>query len=201
VSDDAIVVALSLSRGMMLAVEIGRTSTSAPANHVARGDDMPRQSLEPRVLSLEHRMDDLATIPGRLDRVESQVLQLRGDVTIEFSAVRREMATEFQAVRREMATEFHAVRSEMAAEFQAVRSEMAAGFESVRGEFKAVRGETATGFAAVRTEIAELRVGVEDTRREMRVLHEEVISRLKLLQDGAERSGPAERTRNKRPRN
>ncbi len=43
------------------------------------------------------------------------------------------------------------------------------------------RGEVRAEFAAVRDEI---RTGDEETRRQMRILHEEVISRIALLDEG-----------------
>ena len=42
-------------------------------------------------------MDDLAAVPGRFDRVESQVLQLRNDMTMEFSTVRDETRVSWSA--------------------------------------------------------------------------------------------------------
>jgi hypothetical protein len=63
----------------------------------------------------------------------------------------------------------------------------------VRNEFAAMRadlrGEMRDGFAAVRADLrAEMHAGDEETRRYVRVLHEDVISRIALLQESVERS-------------
>lgn len=51
------------------------------------------------------------------------------------------------------------------------------------------RVEMHSEFAAVRAELrAEIRAGDEETRRHMRVLHEDVISRIALLQESMDRS-------------
>jgi hypothetical protein len=58
----------------------------------------------------------------------------------------------------------------------------------VRGEFANVRAEAA---AMEERLLDEIRTGDEETRRQMRVLHEEVISRIALLQEGLHRDrGP-----------
>jgi hypothetical protein len=52
---------------------------------------MPRQSVEKRVGSLEQRVIRLEELPGRMDRLESQIVQLRTEMGGEFSAVRQEI--------------------------------------------------------------------------------------------------------------
>jgi len=154
---------------------------------------MPQQTLANRVLALERQMDGLSTLPERMDRLESQVLQLRDEMRAEFSAIRGETAREFGRVQTEFAsvrTEFATVRTEMAAEFKAVRSEMAT-------EFTAVRSEMAAEFRVVREEIKE---GDGETRRQMRVLHEEVLARLTLLQEAYRDPGAPSRPRRPRGR-
>jgi uncharacterized coiled-coil protein SlyX len=68
-----------------------------------------------------------------------------------------------------LASQIVQLRTEMHDEFSAVRTEM-------RDEFSAVR--------------EELRLGGEETRRYMRVLHEDVISRLATIQEGHDPSRP-----------
>jgi hypothetical protein len=63
----------------------------------------------------------------------------------------------------------------------AVKTELTSFRSEVLAQFAAVHKE----FAAVR---AEMRAGDEETRRYMRVLHEDVISRIALLQETVERS-------------
>ncbi|MGH9204020.1 MAG: hypothetical protein ACRD2A_22570, partial [Vicinamibacterales bacterium] len=49
------------------------------------------------------------------------------------------------------------------------------------------REETQRGFAAVRSELrAEIREGDEETRRYMRVLHEDLISRIRTIGEGVD---------------
>jgi hypothetical protein len=60
----------------------------------------------------------------------------------------------------------------------------------VRGEFARINDRLASvdaRFAAVRKEIRD---GDEETRRQMRVLHEEVIARLALIQEGRSSAKP-----------
>jgi hypothetical protein len=162
--DDATVVGpAAVQHGMTLALRRDEAHGARPTRRRAREDDMPQQTLAGRVDSLESRMNELGTVPGRLDRLESQILQLRA-----------EMIDGFAAAREDTATGLREVRGEMAAEFKVVRGEMAAGFA-------AVRGETAAEFKAVRHEIRE---GDEETRRYMRVLHEEVIARIAAISEG-----------------
>src|SRR5215203_268199 len=78
-----------------------------------------------------------------------------------------------------------------------LRTEMRDEFSAVRGEVSAVRGEVSevrVEISAVRGEIAERATSVE-----MRVLHEDVISRFALLQEGqaAPRATPKQRPRKK----
>ena len=67
-------------------------------------------------------------------------------------------------------TEVGALRVEMREEFATQRQE-------IRGDPNELR-------TALRTEIRE---GDEETRRQMRILHEDVISRIALLQEGLDR--------------
>jgi len=146
---------------------------------------MPERTVIERVEILERNVELFEALPARVSALESQIVQLRSEMRDEFSAVRGEMRDEFAAVRGEMRAGFLAVRDE----FAAVRGEM-------RDEFAAVRGEMRDEFAAVRGEMAgmrdslltvlraEIREGDEETRRYMRVLHEDLVARITLLQNG-----------------
>lgn len=69
-------------------------------------------------------------------------------------------------------------RKETQREFAMVRQEMADGFA-------AVPQEMAQGFAEVRSELrAEIRDGGEETRRQMLMLHEDLIGRIKTIGEG-----------------
>jgi hypothetical protein len=91
---------------------------------------MARQTIEQRVEALEKRVTELDGKGGRLDRIESQIVQLQNEMRDGFSAIRAEMHD---------------------------------------------------GFAQLRTEIKE---GDEETRRYMRVLHEDLVSRIATIQKG-----------------
>ncbi len=74
--------------------------------------------------------------------------------------------------------------SRLPGRIEQIANDLAALRVDVRAEFGAVRNE----LAATRDELcAEIRAGDEETRREMRVLHEDVISRIALLQEGMNR--------------
>lgn len=63
---------------------------------------MARQALEKRMDNLEDRVTTLDELPEKVTALESQVVQLRGEMRGEFSAIRQEMRDEFAAVREEM---------------------------------------------------------------------------------------------------
>jgi hypothetical protein len=69
------------------------------------------------------------------------------------------------------------LREEMHAEFSAIRTESQAGFSAIRTE----SGETRRSLRE------EIRTGDEETRRQMRLLYEDVIARLVLIQEGPPR--------------
>ena len=117
---------------------------------------------------------EVTRLNGGVDDLRTQFLAFRSDTAAEFAAVRGEMKAEFGAVREEMRTEFAAVREEMRTEFAMARSEMAVEFTRIKEEIKS---------------------GDDETRRQMRVLHEDVVARIALLQEGL--NG---RSRSRRPR-
>lgn len=71
------------------------------------------------------------------------------------------------------------LRDEMQMEFSAILDAIEAGDEQVRRE---LTERFATGLESVRTELRkEIRDGDEETRRYMRVLHEDLVARIALL--------------------
>ena len=109
---------------------------------------------------LARRVDRLEQRMDALETLPAQVAHL----ALQVSQFRDDVAREFSAVRQEF------------------RAEMAAQGEAWRGE---LRGEMAAQGDQLRREIRE---GDEETRRYMRVLHEEVIDRLKQLQEARPRA-------------
>jgi hypothetical protein len=85
---------------------------------------MEAKSLEERLVMVENEMDELRELPGRVASLESDILQFRAEVRVEFSAVRQELQGMVQMLR------------------------------------------------------TEIRAGDAETRRYMRVLHEEVLTRI-----------------------
>ena len=75
-------------------------------------------------------------------------------------------------------TQFLKFADEVRAEFSAVRAECSAVRKEFRGESMGIRGELRE----------EIRAGDEETRRQMRMLHEDVIARLTIMQDGHPRA-------------
>lgn len=118
---------------------------------------MQERSIFERVETLERKVEALETLPDRTTRVELQLVQLRDEMRVEFSAIRGEggesltlavLRDSLAAVRGEMRAEFAAVRGEMGAEFAAVRGEMGVELAAIRG----AGGEGLT-LAALREEI------------------------------------------------
>ncbi len=188
-SDDGSVVVSSVTDGVGIALAVVGSSDAhhALSTNRLRELDMPTQALRSRVDSLERQMDALAHVPERLDRLESQVLQLREEMRSEFSAVRIELAEGLSGVRSELGA---AMRDGDEETRRTLREEIGAGDEETR-----------------RTLREEIRAGDEETRRvlreeigalslQMRMLHEDVIVRLTLIQEGQE-SGAAARRRKK----
>ena len=158
-------------------VEILEKTVSGPSGLVGE-----IASLRDAVTSIGH---DLRTFRTEFQQfsgeTRAEFSAVRGEMRTEFAAVRDEMQTEFAAVRSEMRTEFAAVRDEMRTEVSAVRAEMGTEFVAVRHEIGDLRAEMNTRFESVDRRFTGLEAGLQQTRTEMRVLHEEVLSRISLL--------------------
>ena len=152
---------------------------------------MGSADLAGRIDTVEHRMDSMEL---RWDEsfavLRTQILQsdcetreailatLRGEVAGEFSAMRTEVAGEFSAMRTEVAGEFSAMRTEVAEKFSAMQTEVAEKFSAMRTE---VAGEFSMQRAHFETALAN---GQDETRRYMKVLYEDILSRIALLGEG-----------------
>jgi len=141
---------------------------------------MPDELLSGRVERLEKTVEGLQTLPARVaalgervGSVETQIVQLRAEMRVEFSDVRTEMRTEFAAVRSEMRTECAAVRSEMEERFAGARDDMLVGLANVTNE---------------------LRQEIHESKRHSQMLFEEVLGRIAALDKHREGS-PARKTR------
>jgi len=112
-------------------------------------------------------VEALETLPERVTAVELQIVQLRGEMRDGFSAVRQEL-------RGEIAGMAATLRGEMASMEGRLRGEMTGMEDRLREEMAAVAG-------GLREEI---RTGDAETRRYMRVLHEEVLARIAAIDTG-----------------
>ena len=123
---------------------------------------MTEPTLAERVTILERKVDDLASLPARVTAVELQIVQLRDEMRLGFSAVRQEVT----GLREDLLTTIRQGDD-------AVREELHVGMGELRGEMQRLRDELR----------AEIREGDHETRRYMRVLHEDVIARIAALGD------------------
>jgi len=87
-------------------------------------------------------------------------------------------------------------------QFVQFREEVRVEFSAMRGEFSTIRAEIRAGDEQTRVDLrAEIRAGDEETRTYMRVLHEEVLSRIALLDEhrnGSARFRPPLKTARRR---
>ena len=135
---------------------------------------MPDRTLTERVEVLEQKVEVLQTLPARVEAVELQMVQLRTEMGAGFSDIRREMGAMGAGLREEIRAGDETLRTGLS-------NEIRESCEALRTELKS---EIRDSCAAVRTElIREIRTGDEDTRRYMRVLHEEVISRIATIEE------------------
>jgi predicted phage gp36 major capsid-like protein len=121
------------------------------------------------------------------------------------SRLERCMSPQILVKRVEQLEERVTILEQLPARIDDLTSQISQLRDEMRGEFSAVRGEMASGLAAVRAEMREeIRAGDEETRRVLgdqiragddeimshaRVLHEDLISRWALSQEGNPRRG------------
>lgn len=113
---------------------------------------MEDPSLTRRVEILEQHLELLKALPARVSAVEAQIVQLRDEMHVGFSALSGEL------------------RSEMRAGDQGLREEI----EDVRLEMRAMHQET-----LMRFEMQDQKI--EGLDRHMHVLHEDLIERIARL--------------------
>jgi Fic family protein len=103
-------------------------------------------------------------IEGRVLTLEQQMSELR-----EIPARVSRLESNISQLRAEMRDEFSAIRGEMATLGDTLRGEMAAGFGAVRDDMATFR--------------ADMIAGDEETRRHARMLHEDLVGRIALIQE------------------
>jgi hypothetical protein len=196
---------------------------------------MPPQRLEQQVETLERKVGDLEQLPARMAELGLQIAQLRGEMHVEFSALRgidaedvtlRQLRDEMRAIRgngadlslaklqQQMQNGFDAIRGNGAdLSLAKLQQQMQSGFDAIRGngadlslaklheEIAAIRGEGGEGLTLVALR-QEIREGDEETRRLMRVLHEDLVQRIALLDEGraSRGAGPRRNVRRRKKR-
>ena len=140
---------------------------------------MTEPTLTDRVTILERKVEDLVDLPARVAGVELQIVELRHEMQVGFSAIRHEMTVMRDDLRTEVHGELHGIRGEL--------NDLRGEFNGLRGEFNGLRDD----LNGLRDELhetrdvlrGEIRAGDEETRRYMRVLHEDLIARIAALGD------------------
>ena len=119
---------------------------------------MRRAGLAERIDAVEHRMDSMEQrLDASFNALSTQILQSNAETREAILAT----------LRGEVVGEFSAMRTEVAGEFSTLRTEVAGEFSMQRAHF-----ETA------------LANGQDETRRYMKVLYEDILSRIALLGEG-----------------
>jgi hypothetical protein len=121
---------------------------------------MPEHALTERVGILEKTVEELRLLPDRVAAVESQILQLRGEMHDGFSAILLRLDGHDQRF-----------------------VEVDQRFDRIDRRLDQVDQR----FVEVDQRFDRLDASLEETRNQARVLHEEVLSRISLLQEGRRR--------------
>jgi hypothetical protein len=132
---------------------------------------MTTQTLTKRVDTLEERVTRLEELPAHVDALALQISQLRDEMRMEFSAVGGGIRAGDEETRRTLQEEIRAGDEETR---RTLQEEIRAGDEETRR----VLGD-------------EIRAGDTLVMDHARALHEDVVSRLALIQEG----GPHRRKR------
>lgn len=167
---------------------------------------MRPQTIESRVERLEKRMAMLEELPARIDRVETQIVQLRDEMHDECSAVRQEMrhlgsglGVEIRATsERTVGTLRDEIRATSERTVGTLRDEIRATNERtvaiLREENQMMGHEIRTSTGQLITSLREdmlamqdkLTGAIEAARRETRVLFEEAVARIATLNEARE---------------
>jgi hypothetical protein len=154
------------------------------------------EMLESTVESLRALPGEMRQLGGRVDRLESQFVQLRTEMRDEFSAIRRDMATkeDLAAMASKADLAAFATKADLAA--FATKADLAAFATKEDLAGMATKANLAAGLDALRNElhediagaVRELSGAITETRQEIvahtRALIEDVISRIKVLGEG-----------------
>ena len=92
---------------------------------------MSPQPLATRVERLEQRMTALEGLPARVEALESQIVQFRGEMHGEFAALRDDLHSEIGQVRDDLGREIKAMGDRLEAAIQEARNHSRVMFEEV----------------------------------------------------------------------
>jgi predicted nucleic acid-binding OB-fold protein len=139
-----------------------------------------------RVETLEETVDSLRDLPARtaslevrMGAVELQIVQLRGEMRDEFSAIRREMVT-----KDEFKSDLATLRMATKADVARLAGEMVATMAS-KADLEALRLEVREDIAGLGREMA---ARILESESRTRVLFEDVVSRIATGHEGPPRA-------------
>ena len=112
-----------------------------------------------------------ADVARRVETVEHQMATIEERLDASYSA----LSTQILQSRREGKEALLATRDELRGEIAATRDELRGEIAATRSE---LRGEMQAGFARLEKMLAD---GLDETRRFMKVLYEDTLSRIALL--------------------
>ena len=102
---------------------------------------MQPRSLEQRVTMLEQQMQELRELPTRVAGVELQIVQLREEMQVAFSAIRSELREEVGSLHGR-ADGLHGRVDGLHGKIDGLRAEMLGIRDDLRGEIRAGNQET-----------------------------------------------------------
>lgn len=144
---------------------------------------MSRQSIEKRVETLEPRVTALEELPGRMDRLELQIVQLRVEMRDEFSAIREEIRAGDETVVSTLSVriedalrEARVLHEDAIARIAVIGEGLAARDEKIDGVSRRVDG-LAQKLDGLSHKVDGLSQKVDATRSETRVMFEQLMAR------------------------
>lgn len=130
-----------------------------------------QKTLEIRVGQVEDALVGLSGVRERVEELGVQFVQLRDDVRREVSSIRGEVSAKADELRGEMT----AMRETLRGETSTMREEL-------RGEMGTMREELRDEMSDMHKDLARAILSSEDrVIAQMRVLHEEVVTRVTLI--------------------
>jgi septal ring factor EnvC (AmiA/AmiB activator) len=149
-------------------------------------------NLVTRVEILELKVEALEALPARVDALALQIAQHRDETRDGFSAIRAEIGAVDKGLRAEIGAVDDRLRAEIRAVDEGLRAEIRAVDDRLRAVDEGLRARMKVDNEALRAEIravdeglrAEMKAGDEDSRTLTRVLHEDLVERIKWLGEG-----------------